>query len=104
MNVLRARLAEPWSLDELADEVYLSGSQLVRPFDATVGTSPTAYLRRMHVERMARLLAPTDPSVSEATRSVGWRNQLHASQCFHAHYGVSPTEYRRRQPTPADFG
>jgi NADPH:quinone reductase-like Zn-dependent oxidoreductase len=22
-------------------------------------------------------------------RSVGWRNQLHASQCFHAHYGVS---------------
>ncbi len=56
-----------------------------------------AYLRQMRVERMARLLAGTDLSIGEAARSVGWRNQFHASQCFHAHYGVSPTEFRRRQ-------
>lgn len=100
VDVLRARLAEPWSLDGLADEVHLSRSQLVRAFDATVGTSPMAYLRRMRVERMARLLASTDLSVGEAARSVGWRNQFHASQCFHAAYGVSPTEYRRQHATP----
>jgi transcriptional regulator GlxA family with amidase domain len=52
---------------------------------------------------MARLLVSTDLSVAEAARSVGWRNQFHASQCFHAHYGVSPTEYRYRQrPSPLD--
>jgi AraC family L-rhamnose operon transcriptional activator RhaR len=56
-----------------------------------------AYLHQMRVKRMARLLVSTDLSVGEAARSVGWRNQFHASQCFHAHYGVSPTEYRRRQ-------
>jgi len=103
VNVLRHRLTEPWSLDSLAAEVHLSRSQLVRAFDATVGTSPMAYLRRMRVERMARLLASTDLSVAEAARSVGWRNQFHASQCFHAHYGVSPTEYRHRQP-PSPLG
>lgn len=100
VRVLRARLAEPWSLDSLADEVHLSRSQLVRSFDATVGTSPMAYLRRMRVEQMARLLVSTDLSVAEAARSVGWKNQFHASQCFHAHYGVSPTEYRRSQLPP----
>lgn len=49
---------------------------------------------------MARLLASTDLSIAEAARSVGWKNQFHASQCFHAAYGISPTEYRRRQLPP----
>ena len=96
---MRERLAEPWTLNALADEVHLSRSQLVRAFNATVGMSPMAYLRQMRVERMARLLTSTDLSVAEVARSVGWRNQFHASQCFHAVYGVSPTEYRRRQTT-----
>jgi transcriptional regulator GlxA family with amidase domain len=100
VGVLRVRLAEPWSLDTLADEVHLSRSQLVRAFDATVGMSPMAYLRQMRVERMARLLVSTDLSIAEAARSVGWRNKFHASQCFHAAYGVSPTEYRRQHTTP----
>ncbi|GAB3924494.1 hypothetical protein GCM10011575_03620 [Microlunatus endophyticus] len=103
VKLLRERIAEPWTLDSLADEVHLSRSQLVRAFDATVDMSPMAYLRQMRVERMARLLASTDLSVAEAARSVGWKNQFHASQCFHAHCGVSPTEYRRRQP-PSSLG
>lgn len=102
IKLLQAGLTEWWTLDLLAKEVHLSRSQLVRPFDATVGMSPMAYLRRMRVERMARLLVSTDLSIAEAARSVGWRNQFHASQCFHAHYGISPTEYRRRQPAPSD--
>lgn len=99
VRLLRDRLAEPWTLDALADEIHLSRSQLARSFAATVGISPMAYLRQMRVERMARLLVSTDLSIAEAARSVGWRNQFHASQCFHAHYGVSPTEFRRRQST-----
>lgn len=97
VRALATRIAGPWTLDALADEVHLSRSQLVRCFDATVGMSPMAYLRRMRVERMARLLVSTDLSIAEAARSVGWRNQFHASQCFHAHYGILPTEYRHRQ-------
>ena len=100
VKVLREQIAEPWTLQALAAEVHLSRSQLVRAFDATTGMSPMVYLRRMRVERMARLLASTDLSVAEAARSVGWKNQFHASQTFHAHYGISPTEYRRRQSAP----
>jgi AraC family transcriptional regulator len=100
VNILRTRLAESWTLNALAEEAHLSRSQLVRSFDATVGMSPMAYLRQMRVERMARLLVSTDLSIAEAARSVGWRNQFHASQCFHAAYGISPTEYRRSQTAP----
>src|SRR5579875_1218815 len=93
VQLLSSRIAEPWTLSALADEVHLSRSQLVRAFDATVGVSP-----------MAHLLISTDLSISEAARSVGWRNQFHASQCFHAAYGVSPTEYRRQHATSPQSG
>lgn len=100
VKLLRERIAEPWTLNGLAAEVHLSRSQLARAFATTVGISPMAYLRQIRVEGMARLLVSTDLSVAEAARSVGWRNQFHASQCFHAAYGVSPTEFRRRHTTP----
>lgn len=69
--VMRQRLAEPWTLNSLADEVHLSRSQLMRAFDATVGMSPMAYLRQMRLERTARLLVSTDLSIAAAARSVG---------------------------------
>jgi AraC family transcriptional regulator len=100
VNILRTRLAEAWTLDALADEVHLSSSQLVRAFDATVGMSPMAYLRQMRVEWMARLLASTDLSIGDCARAVGWTNAFYASRTFHAAYGLSPTEFRRRQPPP----
>lgn len=84
VGVLRDRLVEPWTLSMLAEEVHLSRSQLVRSFDATVGMSPMACLRKMRVERMARLLASTDLSVAEAARPVGWTDANYASRCFHA--------------------
>lgn len=96
--VVRSRLAEPWTLSTLAEEVHLSRSQLVRAFDAALGLSPMAYLRAARVEQMARLLETTDLSIAAVARSVGWTDPNYASRCFRNHAGVPPTEFRRRQP------
>jgi transcriptional regulator GlxA family with amidase domain len=100
VKLFREQIAEPWTLGALADDVHLSRSQLVRPFSATVGMSPLAYLRKMRVERMARLLASTDLSVAAAARTVGWSDPNYASRCFHAAYGVSPSEFRHQHGAP----
>jgi AraC-like DNA-binding protein len=47
LGILRERLAAPLALSALAQEAHLSRSQLVRALDATVGMSPTTYLRQM---------------------------------------------------------
>lgn len=65
--------------------------------DREWGLSPMTYLRGMRAERMARLLASSDLSVAAVARSVGWTDVHYASRCFRAHYGVSPTEFRRQQ-------
>ncbi len=59
-----------------------------------------AHLRQMRVERMARLLVSTDLSIGDCPRAVGWANAFYASRTFHAAYGLSPAEFRRRQPPP----
>jgi AraC-like DNA-binding protein len=84
----------------LAQEVHLSRSQLVRAFDATVGVCPMACLRQMRAQQMARVLCCTDLSIAAVARSVGWTDGNYASRCFHAFYGVSPTEFRRKQSSP----
>src|SRR5579875_621903 len=99
INTLSTRLAENWTLSSLAEEVHLSRSQVVRAFAATVGTSPMAHLRQMRVERMARLFL-TDLSVAEVSHAVGWSDANYGSRCFRAHYGISATQYRRRQAPP----
>ncbi len=97
IGVLRTRLRDPWTLAMLAEEVHLSRSQLVRAFDATVRVSPMAYLRHIRVRRMASLLASTDLSIAETARAVGWNDANYATRCFHTHYGMSPTDFRRHQ-------
>ncbi|MGH2874426.1 MAG: helix-turn-helix transcriptional regulator [Solirubrobacteraceae bacterium] len=82
-----------------AEEAHLSRSQLARSFDATPGTSPMAYLRQIRLRHMTRLLESTDLSIGEAAQLVGWTDANYASRCFHACYGMSPTEFRRRQVT-----
>jgi AraC-like DNA-binding protein len=53
---------------------------------------------------MARLLASTDLSIAETARPVGWTDPFYASRTFHAHYGISSTEYRHRQtPTTLEY-
>lgn len=94
LRLLRARIAEPWSLGRLADEVHLSRSQLVRLFGASVGMSPMAYLRELRALRMAELLRWTDLSVTEAARSAGWSDPNYASRCFHSRWGMSPSRFR----------
>jgi transcriptional regulator GlxA family with amidase domain len=61
VGVLRDHLAEPWTLDSLANDVRLSRSQLVRAFDAVTSLGPMAYLRLMRAQQMARLLTRSAP-------------------------------------------
>lgn len=76
IGVLRDRLAEPWTLTTLAEEVHLSRSQLVRAFYATVGASPMVYLRQMRLRQMARLLTSTDLSISDPARALALGRQV----------------------------
>ena len=93
ISLVRADPGYPWTMDDLAEKVHLSHSQLTRLFRASTGMSPMAFVRRIRAERMAELLASTSVSVREAGAAVGWSDASIASRIFKRRYGVPPRTF-----------
>jgi AraC family transcriptional regulator, L-rhamnose operon transcriptional activator RhaR len=96
MRLLESRLTHPWTLTELASELHLSPSYLLRLFKSSTGMPPMAYLSRRRVETAAELLLHTSQPMTQICRSVGWPDQNYFARRFKAHFGLTATTYRRR--------
>lgn len=94
MQLLTEHLATLWTLPELAHEVGLDPSYLVRLFRAQLDTTPMAYLNYKRVEQAASLLAHTKLPICEIGQQVGWLDANHFARRFRAQMGVSATRYR----------
>jgi AraC family L-rhamnose operon transcriptional activator RhaR len=96
MRLFEAGLAERWTLTELAAQLHLDQSHLVRLFKASTGLPPMAYLAQLRAEHAAALLLHTDYPITSISRAVGWPDQNYFARRFKAHYGLSATTYRAR--------
>jgi AraC family L-rhamnose operon transcriptional activator RhaR len=96
MNLIESRIADAWSIQDLAKEVCLEGTYCTRLFKTATGLSPIAYLSRCRAERAASLLLRTGLPVAEIAIQVGWRDQNYFARRFRSHFGISATEYRAR--------
>ena len=95
MRMLEADLAPRWTLTGLAAELHLTPGHLVRLFNAATGLPPMAYLARVRAEHAAVLLLHSDEPMTGIGRAVGWPDQNYFARRFKAHYGLSPTDYRK---------
>ncbi|MGE3313347.1 MAG: helix-turn-helix transcriptional regulator [Limisphaerales bacterium] len=91
--LLRERLAEPPSLEELGRLVGCSPYYLSRTFSAEVGLTIQQFLRQVRLERAAELLRSGRFNVTEAAMEVGYSSLSHFSQAFHEHFGCCPGLY-----------
>jgi AraC family transcriptional regulator len=105
LELMRARVADDISLDELAAEAQLSPFHFTRMFKQSTGLPPRAYLTRLRIEKACELLEGTDLSVTEIALEVGYSSNQVLARVFSRHQRMSPIEYRRavRDPvrTPA---
>jgi AraC family L-rhamnose operon transcriptional activator RhaR len=72
MRLLDSQPNHRWTLRELADQLHLSPSYLLRLFKSSTSMPPMAYLARRRVETAAGLLLDTTQPVTQIGRSVGW--------------------------------
>ncbi|AEF54158.1 AraC family transcriptional regulator [Marinomonas posidonica] len=90
---LLAHLAEPVSLQQLADLCHLSPSQFQRQFKAKVGMTPYAWFSRLRLEQAMKLLKAKIPG-TDVAQQVGFYDQAHFSKAFKHSFGVSPSQIR----------
>lgn len=99
IRVLKERLAEPPSLEELGRQIGCSPFYLSRIFSTHTGQTITQYLRRLRLERAAELLRSGRYNVTEAALAVGYSSLSHFSLAFYEAFGCCPGLYPLRTPT-----
>jgi AraC-like DNA-binding protein len=97
--VLREKLSEPPTLEELGRAVGCSPFHLSRTFSTATGMTIPQYTRQLRMERAAELLKSGKFNVTEAALEVGYSSLSHFSQAFHDTFGCCPGLYPLKTPT-----
>jgi len=101
--VMRQRLGEALTVDDVAAAVGYSPVQLHRLFRRTLGVTPGQELTRLRHEQALRLLAGTDLGLVDVCTAVGYASLGSWYARFAAREGCPPGRWRRRvrQASPA---
>lgn len=90
-----ANLAADISLHALAELAALSVEHFLRSFRAATGKTPYQYVLGQRLDKAALLLKTNAAPVSAIAPECGFQNPSHFSVRFRAHFGISPSEFRR---------
>src|ERR1700684_485623 len=93
-ELVRAKMEDDLSLDEMAQSVGLSTAHFARMFRKSTGETPHQFVLRQKLERAKRMLRAPDARVLDVAIACGFKTQQHFAQVFRDVWGVSPTEYR----------
>jgi AraC family transcriptional regulator len=98
---IQRRLDEPLPLVELARLAGLSPHHFHHVFTGMLGEPLKAHIRRLRLERAAGRLKLSRLPVVQVALEAGFETHEAFSRAFHASFGCSPTQFRRRNGDPA---
>ena len=101
LGLLHSRVADPWTIADLAAAVGISRSALVERFTRYLSEPPMTYLTRWRLRLAAVSLAQTSRSVAEIAVEYGYESEAAFSRAFKREFGLPPGRYRRERKTPA---
>ena len=84
------------NIDEIADALGLSRSNLYRKIKSLTDYSPNELIRTIRVKYAKKLLNSKAKSISEVAYEVGFSSPSYFAKCFKDFYNESPTEYLER--------
>ena len=85
-----------WTLDLLVEQVNMSRATLIRQFKQTIGVSPMTYLLNWRMTKAYHLLKQSNSTVEQIAEEVGFSTARTLTKAFHRHYGMTPSELRRK--------
>jgi AraC-like DNA-binding protein len=95
LGLLHSRVAHPWTIADLADQVGISRSALVERFTRYLAEPPMTYLTRWRLQLAARALENTPRGVAEIAGEVGYESEAAFNRAFKREFGQPPGQYRR---------
>jgi AraC-like DNA-binding protein/uncharacterized cupin superfamily protein len=96
-RLIRDRLDQHVSVEELAKAACMSESSLHRHFRKLYGTTPARFATQLRISAAKRLLRQTDEPLEALGFRLGFSDASHFGRVFRKATGESPAEYRRRR-------
>lgn len=84
---------DSFSVNEMAEALFMSRRQLLRKLKALVDFTPQEYLRNFRLQKSAILLQQGQ-RISEVALASGFSSQSHFSTCFKAKFEMTPKSYQ----------
>lgn len=96
IGLMKQDMENPYSCQEIADELGISLRQLERDFRTVHGLTPKRYYSILRLNHAHGLLQQTDLSVTEISVSTGFVSSEHFSRAYRAQFGCPPSQDRRQ--------
>ena len=94
LKFMRENLAQPLSVDELAQRAGMSRAAFDRQFKTTTTLSPLKYLQALRVNQAARSIA-TGSDIGHAATHAGYSSPSQFSREFKRHFGMTPRDWAK---------
>ncbi len=102
MEVIEKNLGiSSFSVEQLADEMCLSRTQLFRKVKGLLEVSPNELITNVRLQRAAELIRQKADTLTQISYSVGFNEHSYFAKRFRKKYGVTPGEYANTPPTAA---
>ena len=85
-----------FSAEDMAATLNVSRSALFDKCKVLLGKAPTEYLRDLRFSRAAEMMAQGGYSISQIAYKTGFNDPHYFSKAFRKHFGMSPSEYRKK--------
>lgn len=95
LALLHGRVAEPWTVDDLAREVGSSRSVLADRFTRLIGEPPMRYLARWRLQAAAHDLRHSEAPLTRVAHQVGYDSESAFNRAFKRAFGVPPATWRK---------
>lgn len=97
VNYFEDHYSEKISLEQIAENMYLSPFYISKVFKSETGDTPIRHLINLRLEKAReRLAGGWAGSIQQVAASVGYDDAYHFSKLFKKRYGISPSQARKK--------
>lgn len=95
IEVMENHIADPLTLQQLAELAGMGTRQLNRLFQDKMQQSTMAFYRERRLDKSRQLLTQSTLSVTQIALAAGFAGSAHFSSAFRSRYGLAPSAMRR---------
>lgn len=89
-------------LEDLADPLNMSYSNIYRKFQALTDKTLVDFMRTFRLKKAIPLLVKHNFTISEIAFQIGFNDPKYFSKCFKKEYGVTPKQYKQQNNSTTD--